>query len=168
MSDAERPKGPDRRRDATDDDIALARRLLDGAPYAALAVIDPESGHPFVSRILFATDIDGVPCLFVSDLSQHTKALVSDRRCSLLVGEPGKGDPLAHPRLTLQADAVAVPRSGEDHARLRARFLARHPTSSLYVDFPDFGFFRLLPLHGHLIAGFGKALRIGGHDFLIS
>ena len=94
-------------RETDDDARKLARVLLRSARYAAIAVIDPETGFPFASRVLVATDIDGTPVILVSQLSAHTRALASDPRASLLTGEPGKGDPLAYPRLTTQCRAEA-------------------------------------------------------------
>lgn len=86
----------------TDDEArALARRLVRLARHGALAVLDPRDGAPFASRVALATEMDGTLVMLVSRLSQHTEALAADARCSLLVGEPGKGDPLAHPRLTV-------------------------------------------------------------------
>ncbi len=143
--------------------------LLRSARSAALAVTEPGSGgFPFVSRVLVGIDIDGTPVILVSRLSTHTQALTADRRASLLTGEPGKGDPLAHPRLTVQCAAEAVPRDGPLHQRLRERFLRRHPKSKLYVDFPDFGFFRLKPLRASLNGGFGRAYVLTAEDLAIA
>ena len=147
------------------EDIALACRLLASAPDAALAVLD-ESGHPFVSRVLVATDADGTPLLFVSSLSYHTKALGRDARCSLLVTETGKGDPLAYPRLTIQAIAAPLQGDSRDHDRLKQRFVERHSKAALYIDFPDFQFIRLVPIQAHLVAGFGQATSMSGNVVL--
>ncbi|OLP57233.1 hypothetical protein BJF92_06830 [Rhizobium rhizosphaerae] len=159
------PAGADGSPAARAEDIALARRLLADAPDAALAVLD-DSGHPFVSRVLVATDRDGTPFLFVSALSHHTRALIRDGRCSLLVTETGKGDPLAHPRLTLQAMAAPVARDAPERDRLRQYFLDRHPKSALYIDFQDFLFIRLMPIKGHLVAGFGSTAMLTAHAVL--
>lgn len=145
----------------------LARILLRSAPYAAMAVIDPEGGFPMVSRVLVGTDVDGVPVILVSALSAHTKALASDPRASLLAGEPGKGDPLAHPRLSVACSAEAVPHGTAAHLRIRGRFLARHTKAKLYVDFADFQFFRLRPQAANLNGGFGKAFRLTGDELVI-
>ncbi|KAA0701226.1 HugZ family protein [Neorhizobium sp. P12A] len=145
----------------------LARILLRSTQHAPLAVIEPDSGFPSVSRTLVGTDIDGVPVILVSALSAHTKALLADPRASLLAGEPGKGDPLAHPRLSVQCQAEKVNHDSALHARLRGRFLARHPKSALYIDFRDFCFFRLVPLAVSLNGGFGKAYILPGEDLLI-
>ncbi|WP_337269005.1 HugZ family protein [Oryzifoliimicrobium ureilyticus] len=154
-------------RQTDDDALELARKLQHTSPYAALAVIDPQTQFPFASRILLCTDMDGCPAVLVSALATHTAALREDGRASLLVGEPGKGDPLAYARMTIQCRAKAVDRDGIDHKRLRKRFLARHPKAALYIDFTDFCFFRLMPEWASLNGGFGRAYRIEGRDLLI-
>ncbi|WP_404947067.1 HugZ family pyridoxamine 5'-phosphate oxidase [Rhizobium terrae] len=163
-TDADKPKVL---RDTDDEARRLARTLVRGARYMALAVIDPETGFPSVSRTLTGTDIDGVPVILVSGLSGHTKGLVADPRCSLLAGEPGKGDPLAHPRITLQCLAESVARDTPEHARIRSRFLDRHPKAALYADFGDFRFFRITPQAASLNGGFGRAYMLNGADLII-
>ncbi|WP_306410411.1 HugZ family pyridoxamine 5'-phosphate oxidase [Ectorhizobium quercum] len=144
-------------RDTDNEARELARTLLAQARYASIGVIDPETGFPSVSRILVITD-KATPVILASRLSAHTQGILNDPRCSLLVGEPaGKGDPLVHPRMTVQCLAQQVERDGEEHASLRERFLERHPKSKLYIDFPDFSFFRLVPQKAALNGGFGKA-----------
>ncbi|MDO9414867.1 HugZ family pyridoxamine 5'-phosphate oxidase [Pararhizobium sp.] len=155
-------------RDTDDDARTLARTLLRGARSAAMGVIDPQNGFPSVSRVLLGIDTDGVPVILVSALSSHTAALEADSRASLLTGEIGKGDPLAHARLTLHCNAEKVARDTPDHARIRERFVRRQPKSKLYVDFPDFAFFRLNPVRASLNGGFGKAYALEAADFLIA
>ncbi|MDQ0454452.1 HugZ family pyridoxamine 5'-phosphate oxidase [Rhizobium paknamense] len=153
----------------TDEDARrLARTLLRGARHVALAVLDPLTGGPFVSRVLLGTQPDGSLSILASRLSTHTKALLADPRLSILAGEPGKGDPLAHPRLTVQGLAEPVERDSAIHEAMRTRFLARHPKSKLYIDFPDFLFFRIIPEAASLNGGFGKAFLLEGEDFRIS
>ena len=146
-------------RPTTDEARALARHLLVEARHGALAVLDPETGFPHVTRV--AVGHDGAAALvLVSTLSHHTKALLTDPRCSLLVGEPGpKGDPLTHPRLTLQARAEAA-----DKAAHRLGWLAVHPKTTLYYDFADFLLLRLVPFAAHLNGGFGQAFRLTAQD----
>jgi hypothetical protein len=151
-------------RETNEEARKLARSLLRSAGYAALAVIDPDNGFPAASRVLLATDIDGVPVILVSALSAHTKALSQDVRASLLVGEPGKGDPLAHPRMTIQCEACRVDHATTVHDRIRTRFLDRHPKSKQYIDFSDFSFYRLRPISVNLNGGFGQAYRLSGDD----
>ncbi|MBB4006403.1 HugZ family pyridoxamine 5'-phosphate oxidase [Allorhizobium taibaishanense] len=152
----------------TDDEARKqARILLRGAVHVALGVIDPETGGPFVSRVALGTMPDGTVILLVSRLSAHTKAMLADARVSLLAGEPGKGDPLAHPRLTVQCLAKPVETDSSLHEAMRSRFLARHPKSKLYIDFPDFLFFELTPQRAALNGGFGRAFLLSGSDLMI-
>ena len=100
--------------------------------------------------------------MLLSRLSAHTRNLLADPRCSLLFSQGGKGDPLAHPRLTVVGSAVQTA-----EPRARERFLARHPKAKLYADFPDFGFFALDPKAGHLNGGFAKAATLTRAELLL-
>lgn len=130
---------------------ALAKRLLRTVRAGALATLGREAGHPFASLVTVATDLDGSPLMLMSRLAAHTLNLERDPRASLLLAQGGKGDPLAHPRLTVIGRAE---RSAEP--RVRRRFFARHPKASLYADFGDFSFWRLGVEGAHLIGGFGR------------
>lgn len=161
---------PDRKdvlRETDDEARRLARILLRSARFAALAVIEPERGHPFASSVLIGTDSDAAPVTLISRLSTHTIALEASPDASILVGEPGKGDPLAHPRLTVQCRAERIATESEARERLRRRFISRHPKAALYADFGDFAFFRLQPLAASLNAGFGRAYDLPAEDLLI-
>ena len=157
---------PDPVQPADDDAREAARRLLGGARHGALAVLEPGTGHPLASRAAVALDADGAPLVLLSALSAHFGALEADARCALLVGEPGAGDPLAHPRLTVIGTARRLGRDGPDAARVRARWLAAHPKAALYVDFADFAFWRLEPERASLNGGFGRAYRLAPADLL--
>ena len=146
---------------------ALAQQLLSTATYAALAVTDPATGTPSVTRIALATAPEGTPLTLISNLSSHTGALRADTNCALLIGEPGeKGDPLTHPRMTLHAKAAFLPKDGEDHLTTRAHYLTLRPKAKLYVDFPDFSFVRFEMSGGLLNGGFGKAFHLKPKDLL--
>lgn len=137
--------------------IRLAKTLIRSARFGALAVLEPGTGSPLATRVGVATDIDGTPLILVSMLSAHTGAILADPRCSLLVGEPGKGDPLAHPRLTLVCRAVRLERGSDEHARAERRYLNHNPKAKLYAGLGDFSIFRLEPERASLNGGFGKA-----------
>ncbi|MBX9458504.1 MAG: pyridoxamine 5'-phosphate oxidase family protein [Rhizobium sp.] len=146
--------------------LQLARRLIGEARYGALSVLEPETDHPFASRVLVGTDTDGVPVILASTLATHTKALLADPRCALLLGEPGRGDPLAWPRITVLCDAERIEHDSESDSRTRSRFLRRHPKAKLYASFRDFAFFRLVPKSASLNGGFGRAYIISGDELL--
>ena len=123
------------------DALAEAKRLLRQIRSGALATLAQGSGYPFATLVSIATDFDGSPILLTSQLSAHTRNLAADPRASVLLAEGGRGDPLAHPRLTVVGRAIRATEPAE-RARLRARFLGRHPKSALYADFGDFSFWR--------------------------
>jgi heme iron utilization protein len=153
-------------RETDAESIALARRLVSAAKYGALAFADPQTGAPSVSRVAVATDERGAPILLISDLSRHTQALNLDPRCALMAGEPGKGDPLAHPRVTLACIAERLARDGAEFDSICARFLAHQPKTALYIGFADFSFFRLVIQSAALNGGFGKAFNLTAADML--
>src|SRR5258708_7386496 len=132
---------------------ALARSLLRATRAGTLATLDRNTGHPFASLVNVATDTDGSPLILVSRLSTHTANIETDGRASILLAQTGKGDPLAHPRLTVLGRLVQIPRDGADDARVRRRFLARHPKSELYAGFGDFSFWRMTIASAHLNGG---------------
>jgi putative heme iron utilization protein len=140
--------------------IAGAKALVRDADHAALAVLEPQTGDPLASRVGLATLPDGTPLIVVSSLAANSAALSADPRCSLLIGEVGKGEPLAHPRITLKCRAELI--AATDAAEARACYLARHPKATIYVDLPDFRFFRLAILSASYNAGFGRAYALEG------
>lgn len=163
MAEADKPKVI---RDTDADAIRLAKGLVRTARFGSLAVLDPKSGAPLASRVGVATDIDGTPLILISALSAHTGALIADPRCSLLLGEPGKGDPLAHARISLACKARRLDRDSDEGLRARRRYLNRNPKAELYVGLGDFAFFRLEPQGANLNGGFGKAYLLDAGDVL--
>ncbi len=157
--------------DGTFDAIAEAKLLLRSTRAAALASLAAPSSYPFASLVNVATAADGSPILLLSRLAAHTRHLDADLRMSLLfysaLDRLSGGDPLTHPRLTILGRAERVSDSAERLA-LRARFLARHPKSSLYVDFADFAFFRVAIETAHLNGGFGRAANLGADAIVTS
>ena len=162
---ADKPKDVIRETDA--EAIRLAKTLTRTARYGALAVIEPETGVPLSSRVGVATDADGTPLILVSQLAAHTRAILADPRCSLLVGEPGKGDPLAHPRITLVCRAVKLEPDTPERVRAERRYLNRNPKAKLYVGLGDFSFFRLEIERASLNGGFGKAYLLTRDDVVV-
>src|SRR5467141_4622739 len=144
--------------------IAVAKQLLRGTRAGALATLDRNTGHPFSSLVNVATDADGSPLILVSRLSTHTANIETDGRASILLAQTGKGDPLAHPRLTVLGRLAQIPRDGADDARVRRRFLARHPKSELYAGFGDFSFWRMQVASAHLNGGFARAADLKASD----
>ena len=136
---------------------AVAKALVRSARAGALATIDRNTGHPFASLVNAATDADSAPLILISRLSTHTANLEKDGRASVLFATSGRGDPLSSPRATLIGAFAPIARDDPREARIRRRFLSRHPKSQLYAGFTDFSFWRLNTVSAHLNAGFGRA-----------
>ena len=153
---------PSRRpeRAAAFDAVAESKALLRKIRVGALATL-MQDGAPFATLTGVATDPAGHVILLLSRLAAHTRNLEQDGRCSLLLAQEGRGDPLAHPRLTVEALAER-----DRDPTLRARFLRRNPKAALYADFPDFSFWRAQLTGVHLNGGFGRAADLSAEDVL--
>jgi hypothetical protein len=111
-------------------------------------------GFPFGSLMPYALDRAGRPILLISNMAMHTQNLKADPRCSLFLAQTAAdGDPLGAARATLVGRAESV-QDGE-LAGVRETYLARHENSRYWVDFSDFGFFRLEPVDIYYVGGFG-------------
>ncbi len=142
--------------------VEVAKRLLRVTRAGTLATLDRNTGHPFASLVNIATDVDGSPVILTSRLSTHTANLEHDPRASVLLAATGKGDPLAHPRLTVLGTFVRR----DDEPRLPHRFLSRHPKSELYAGFADFSFWRMSVASAHLNGGFARAADLAAAEVL--
>jgi putative heme iron utilization protein len=142
---------------------AAARSLVRRAFKGTLASLDASNGYPYASLITLATDASGAPIFLISKLARHTANLAKDARVSIMVDETGAlADPLQGARLTLWGSAEPASEEG-----VRRRFLARHPEAGVYVDFPDFAFWRLKVEGAHYIGGFGRIFDLDPGDLLL-
>ncbi|MBM3519184.1 MAG: HugZ family protein [Alphaproteobacteria bacterium] len=128
------------------------RRLLRRVRTATLATLNREGGIPYGSLVNLASDVDGRPVIFVSELAWHTRNLLADGRASLMASElPATGDALTGARVTVMGRFLPCAEE-----RVRRRYLARHPEANFYAGFPDFAYWRLEPELIHAVAGFGR------------
>ena len=150
----------------TDDEArSLAQNLMRQARHAALGVIDPDTGSPMVTRIAFGSAPQGQPATLVSNLSHHTRALKANPAASILLGEPGlRGDPLTHPRLTVQAQVRFLRHGEAGHTEMAAHWLRDHPKAKLYIGFADFSFALFDVQSAYLNGGFGRAFVLAPGD----
>ena len=149
--------------DVSPEDISpevQARRVVRAARAGTLATA--EGGQPFASLVTPATAPDGSVLFLVSGLSEHTRHLRADGRCSVLVcGPPETANAQTAPRVTIVGTAVREP----DPA-LKARWIALHPYAAFYADLPDFTLWRLQPERGGFIGGFARAFKLAGPGLL--
>jgi heme oxygenase (biliverdin-IX-beta and delta-forming) len=140
---------------------AAARKLLREGRSGALATLVPPRLDPYCSLVNVATFADGAPLLLLSRLALHTRNLLHDPRVSLLLDERKEGDPLEGARVMLQGSVAST---ADAHAR--RRYLARQPEADMFVDFADFGFYRMTLQGAHLVAGFGRIVDLAAGDLI--
>ncbi len=122
-------------------------------------------GHPFGSVMPYALDERGRPLFLISTMAMHTQNLQADRRASLLMTQPGwTGDPLAAGRVTLMGEVGQL--SGKDSAEARKAYLDRHPNAAYWVDFEDFGFYRLEVVDVYYVGGFAAMDWVSAEEYL--
>jgi putative heme iron utilization protein len=131
-----------------------ARTLVHLGRHGTLATLSRRHpGHPFASIMPYAVDARGRPLLLISTMAMHTQNLQGDGRASLLVAQPDwAGDPLAAGRVTLMGRARPLPAT--DVPAARAAYLARHENARYWVDFDDFGFWRVDVDDVYFVGGF--------------
>jgi heme iron utilization protein len=132
-----------------------ARKLLRAARSGTLASA-ADGGQPFASLVTPACAPDLSVLLLLSNLSEHTRHLRAEPRCSIMVcGAAESANPQTAPRVTVTGIAEVT----EDSA-LKARFLAVHPYASLYAEFGDFHLWRIRPMAALFVGGFARAVRL--------
>ncbi len=140
--------------DPTQDPFWQARTLLRAARAATLAT--QADGQPLASLTLAACAHDLSLLLLLSDLSEHTRHLRTEARCSLMVvGAKESENPMTAPRTSITGLAEISHNPAE-----KSRYLAIHPYATLYADFGDFNLWRIRPLGGQFVGGFARANRL--------
>ena len=121
-------------------------------------------GFPFASVMPYGLDATGRPTFLISTMAMHTQNLESDGRASLLVTQPGwSEDPLAGARATLVGHVDPV---GDDAVdAIRDDYLARHETARYWVEFDDFGFWRMAVVEVYFVGGFGAMGWVAATDY---
>lgn len=127
--------------------------LLHREPAASLATQSVQMpGYPYASTAPFVPDENHRPVFLLSRLAEHTKNLLADPRASLLVAGVTAQNVLANARLTLAGNVERIDASPE----LIQRYVRYQPDAEQYLSLGDFEFFRMLPLRGRYVGGFGR------------
>jgi putative heme iron utilization protein len=134
-----------------------ARTLASQISAGALSTCSVRTGGtPFGSQVITTLSPEGDPLFLLSELTEHTKNLRADPRCSLLLAESGD-HPLALGRVTLLGEA-----SPTDAPSARTTFLEAHLDAARYASFGDFSFWRLSVASVRYVGGFGRMSWIEG------
>lgn len=141
-----------------------ARTLAGGSGRGMLSTIAREpQGYPFGSLVTYLADEGGDPWVLISTMAEHTRNALLDPRASLMISEeaPAGVDPLALARLSLVGMLIQATPTPE----FRDQFLERHPGTRVYVDFPDFSWWRLNIVAIRYVGGFGRMSWVEPSDY---
>lgn len=145
---------------------ALARELVRVAWKATLGTVGRSGGYPYASLAAIAAQPGGSPLLLLSGLAEHTKNIEADQRASILIDGTSAGRAaLTGARVTLVGRMREM--REEDEATARRRYLARQPDASGFIDFADFKLYSLDVEWAHLVAGFGRIVRLQAGDVTV-
>jgi putative heme iron utilization protein len=141
-----------------------ARTLLENESLGMLSTQSAKHpGWPFGSVMPYALTTEGAPLFLISGMAIHTHNVLADPRASLLVTQSGNAsDPLGMSRVTLLG---TVSRIEEVTDALRTSYLARHPNARHWIDYSDFGFFRLDVTQLYFVGGFGVMGWVAADDY---
>jgi len=121
-------------------------------------------GWPFGSVMPYALDVTGRPIFLISSMAMHTQNLLNDAKASLLVTQSEAPDPLGASRLTLMGEVMKLP--PEDSPAVRKVYLARHENARYWVDYEDFGFYRMEVADVYYVGGFGVMGWVTAEEYL--
>ena len=125
-----------------------------------------QPGFPFGSVMPYGPDEQGRPVFLISSMAMHTQNLKGDARASLLVMQEGCEDPLGAARITLVGEVMPVPEA--ETGAVRESYLVRHQNARYWVDFSDFGFYRMQLADVYFVGGFGVMGWVTAADYAAS
>jgi putative heme iron utilization protein len=136
------------------DYINEARLLIRNAKSGSLATAAAGIPHAALVTVAFRPNL--APILLLSELAVHTRQLLANPACALLLtGEPAGPNPQTTPRICLTGTAGKT----SDPAA-RSIFLLGHPYAAAYVDFGDFACWQILVTEAYYVGGFAAASRL--------
>lgn len=148
------------------------RNLVEISQFAHLCTVmsgmhHRRSGYPFGTLVDFAADGAGFPIFCLSPLAIHSRNLMEDPRCSLVVQMPGWTG-LANARVTIFGDCYQLPADMQEVAR--EVFLAKQaPEKKEKWVFGNFIFFRMHKIVDiYFVGGFGTVQWIDVAEYMDS
>jgi len=103
--------------------------------------------------------------IFVSQLSLHTRDLLCNGQVSamLIADESASAQIFARTRVSYQCRADRIETADQRYEALLDAFQEKHGKMiGLLRTLPDFVLFRLVPLRGQFVMGFGQAFKLQG------
>ncbi|XP_022724467.1 uncharacterized protein LOC111281112 isoform X2 [Durio zibethinus] len=137
---------------------ALAvRNLMEQARFAHLCTVmsrmhHRREGYPFGSLVDFAPDSMGHPIFSFSPLAIHTRNLLADPKCTLVVQIPGWSG-LSNARVTIFGDVYPLPEHEQEWAH--KQYIAKHQQGQSQ-QWGNFYYYRMQNISDvYFIGGFG-------------
>lgn len=147
---------------------ALAvRNLMEQARFAHLCTVmsrmhHRRKGYPFGSLVDFAPDSMGHPIFSLSPLAIHTRNLLADPRCSLVVQIPGWSG-LSNARVTIFGDVYPLPDDQQEWAH--AYYIGKHQQGASQ-QWGNFYYYRMeLISDVYFIGGFGTVAWVDVREY---
>ncbi|XP_071686422.1 uncharacterized protein [Rutidosis leptorrhynchoides] len=147
---------------------ALAvRNLMEQARFAHLCTVmsrmhHRREGYPFGSLVDFAPDAMGHPIFSFSPLAIHTRNLLADPRCTLVVQIPGWSG-LSNARVTIFGDVVPLPEDEQEWAH--KQYIAKHQQGPSQ-KWGNFYYFRMQNISDiYFIGGFGTVAWVNVREY---
>ncbi|KAJ9559601.1 hypothetical protein OSB04_004761 [Centaurea solstitialis] len=148
---------------------ALAvRNLMEQARFAHLCTVmsrmhHRREGYPFGSLVDFAPDAMGHPIFSFSPLAIHTRNLLADPRCTLVVQIPGWSG-LSNARVTIFGDVFPLPEDQQEWAH--KQYIAKHQQGPSQ-QWGNFYYFRMQNISSdiYFIGGFGTVAWVNVKEY---
>jgi heme iron utilization protein len=143
-----------------------AAALIRTNRWAALATL--HEGEPLASMVAYAIGAGGALLFHISQLAQHTGALVQHPRCSLAISEADalEGDPQRLQRVTLTGVASIIRQTDDAYVAAAEAYIERFPDAQMRFELGDFLLFRFMPDEARYVGGFARAARFSWSDIL--
>ncbi len=142
-----------------------ARELMERERTGTLSTMSARHrGYPFGSLMPYSVDAKGNPVFLLSALAIHTRNLIAEPRASLLIAETiAPGEDSAAERVTLLGEVWRLEDS--EASDVRDAYIARHPEARQWVDFGDFGFWRMIVREIYYVGGYGVMGWVATEEF---
>ena len=144
----------------SDSEQTLARLIRDTRITALGTTHD---GKPNLAMVALAFEDDfSAFYIHVSRLGKHTTDMEKNPHVSLLITEAddGRADPQTLARVSIQGMAEMIRRSALDYPHVQDIYLKRFPEAEQRFSLGDFNLWRISPMGGRFVAGFGRAFNL--------
>ncbi|KAL7599977.1 uncharacterized protein LOC111910391 [Lactuca sativa] len=143
------------------------RNLMEQARFAHMSTVmsrmhQRSEGYPFGSLVDFVSDAMGHPIFSFSQLGMHTRNLLANPRCTLVVQIPGWSG-LSNARVTIFGDVFPLPEDQQEWAH--KQYITKHQQAPLQ-QWGNFYYFRMQNIRDiYFIGGFGTVAWVNVKEY---